>query len=529
MKSLIRVGLWSVTLVLVLTTVVEPVEGKKKTPPKPPDTKTQIFTESDGQRYTLKRLRKKDIRYRKRPDGSVRVLPYFLYQLAREDNEYLYVKEYIAPKDEATTPPHPPSASTAAPQPTPVPSVVLGTVDRVTLTPFSDGLPTQGQWRNRFDIADMNGDGHLDIVHGPPRKGGGGPRIFLGDSAGHWRLWKEASYPRAGYDYGAVAVADFNGDTHLDLALAAHLKGLTVLLGDGHGAFQLGTKPEAFEPDAATRFTSRAVLAHDWNRDGKPDLIALGEGPRPGGKTGGSFGGVVYLNQGNNQWQKNVLPAEGNSFGDTLAVGDVNNDGHTDLLMSSLVFDNKKIVQYGGADPSSPEITALPSHAYTYAVALADVDNDHRDDLVVGALSQEGEQMSVPLMVLLARADSTWQHVTLANSSSRNVTSALAAGDIDGDKNTDIAALDSDGGLRLFLGDGKGGFVEEQSPEAPPFGAGCRGYHLRLVDLNADTRDEIVAAFASEPVIVSGQMGCSGNGRLQVWTSSLVVSHERTG
>ena len=525
MRLLTRAGIWGVTLVFALTmTAVGHAAPKKKTPTKPAATKTKILTDPDGQRYTLKRLRKKDIRYHKRADGSVRVLPYFLYQLAREDGEYLYVKEYLVLKDEAPPPPHVSSLPTAAPQPTPLPPVTLDTVNRVTLAPFSDGLPTQGQWRNRFDIADMNGDGHLDIVHGPPRKGGGGPRIFLGDSAGHWQPWKDAVYPRAGYDYGAVAVADFNDDAHPDLALAAHLKGLTVLLGDGHGAFQLGAGPEAFEPDTATRFTSRAVLAHDWNRDGKPDLIALGEGPRPGGKASGSFGSVVYLNQGNNQWQKQVLPVAANSFGDTLATGDVNNDGQTDILTASLAFENKKLVQYGGADTAPAEITELPPRSYIYAVALADVDNDHRDDLVVGALSQEGEQWSVPLMVLLSRADDTWQHVTLANNNSRNVISALAAGDIDGDKNTDIAALDSDGGLRLFLGNGKGGFVEEQSPEVQPLGAGCRGYHLRLVDLNADTRDEIVAAFASEPVIMSGQMGCAGNGRLQVWTSS-VVSH----
>ena len=511
-----------IILVLALTMAdVGHAASKKKTPTKSTATKSKILTDSDGQRYTLKRLRKKDIRYHKRADGSVRVLPYFLYQLAREDAKYLYVKEYLVPEDEASPPPRPSSSPVAVPQPAPLPSATLDTVNRVTLTSFSDGLPTQGQWRNRFDIADMNSDGHLDIVHGPPRKGGGGPRIFLGDSAGHWRPWKEAVYPRTGYDYGAVAVADFNGDTHLDLALAAHLKGLTVLLGDGKGSFHLGAGPDTFEPNPATRFTSRALVAHDWNRDGKPDLIALGEGPRPGGKASGSFGSVVYLNQGNDQWRKQVLPAADNAFGDTLAMGDVNNDGQTDILTASLSFENKKLVQYGEVDTAPAEIAALPPRSYIYAVALADFDNDQRDDLVIGALSQEGEQWSVPLIVLLSRSDGTWQCVTLANSNSRNVTSALAAGDIDGDKNTDVAALDSDGMLRLFLGDGKGGFVEEQSAEVQPLGAGCRGYHLRLVDLNADTRTEIVASFASEPVIMSGQMGCSGNGRLQVWTPSV--------
>ena len=37
--------------------------------------------------------------------------------------------------------------------------------------PFSTGLPDRGQWRNGFDIADMNGDGHLDIVHSAGAQG----------------------------------------------------------------------------------------------------------------------------------------------------------------------------------------------------------------------------------------------------------------------------------------------------------------------------------------------------------------------
>jgi hypothetical protein len=184
------------------------------------------------------------------------------------------------------------------------------------------------------------------------------------------------------------------------------------------------------------------------------------------------------------------LPAADNSFGDTLATGDVNNDGQTDILTASLVFENKKLVQYGGADTSPTEVAALPPCAYIYAVALADVDNDQRDDVIVGVLSQEGEQWQVPLMILRSRADGTWPHLILANSNSRNVISALAAGDIDGDTNTDVAALDSDGMLRLFLGDGQGRFAEEQSSEVQPLGTGCRGYHVRLVDLNADRRDE---------------------------------------
>src|SRR5258707_1200039 len=40
----------------------------------------------------------------------------------------------------------------------------------LTFQPFGAGLPTSGQWREGFRLADLNGDGQLDLVHGPARK-----------------------------------------------------------------------------------------------------------------------------------------------------------------------------------------------------------------------------------------------------------------------------------------------------------------------------------------------------------------------
>ena len=64
------------------------------------------------------------------------------------------------------------------------------------------------------------------------------PNIFLGDGRGHWRRWSEARYPDLPYDYGDAAVADFNGDGHMDVAFGIHLRGMLALVGDGGGGFE---------------------------------------------------------------------------------------------------------------------------------------------------------------------------------------------------------------------------------------------------------------------------------------------------
>lgn len=485
-------------------------------PPIPPADIAEVFTDPDGSRYTLKRLRKQDITYRKLDDGRVRVLPMYHYRLASEDTDYLYVKEYLR-----VDPPAAGTVDRAALQA--AYATVTGSVDRLKLQPVGDGLPAQGQWRNQFALADVNGDGKLDIVHGPPRKGGGGPRLFLGAGAGHWRLWSEASFPAASYDYGAVAVADVNGDGHVDLILAAHHKGVSVLLGDGQGRFRLGATPAEVESDPARRFTSRAILARDWDRDGRPDILALGEGPRPQGGAGAAdaaYGWAVYLNRGENGWQKIAqAAATPRTFGDALAAGDFNGDGWSDLLTASQVFDNRFILHYGGPQGQARTVAveAIRPQAYVSGVAAADFDGDKRDDAAVSYNAIEGGVWRAVLDVLLARDGERWERHTVAAVETRSGFSAVAAGDLDGDGQRDLVALTAAGETWLFLGRGDGRFDREATPEIAPLGTDCRGYHVELADLDGDGRDEIVMAFAGEDSASRDRSGCSGGGRLQAW------------
>jgi hypothetical protein len=125
--------------------------------------------------------------------------------LVREDEAHYYYKEYVpvaAPEPTVST-----HAGVATSYRTDVPESA-----RLRLDAFGEGLPTHGQWRDGFALADLDGDGHLDLVHGPARGSSAPPVIFLGDGAGRWRPWLAASFPPGTYAYGdAAAGCQFSG------------------------------------------------------------------------------------------------------------------------------------------------------------------------------------------------------------------------------------------------------------------------------------------------------------------------------
>ena len=218
---------------------------------------------------------------------------------------------------------------------------------RLRFTPFGQGLPASGQWREGFAIADMNGDGHPDIVSGPPRKApGAGPAIFLGNGKGSWSRWREAKFPPLAYDYGDAQVGDFNGDGHPDLALAVHLRGLIALLGDGKGGFSDSSEGLDFALGGKSAFSSTALRLVDWNGDGRPDILALGEGPGlMGGRLVHSSRGVsLYHNLGDGKWERHASAAPNQIFGDSIAMGDFDGSGHPGFATSASVQDRRDLV-----------------------------------------------------------------------------------------------------------------------------------------------------------------------------------------
>jgi Bacterial Ig-like domain (group 3)/FG-GAP-like repeat len=94
-------------------------------------------------------------------------------------------------------------------------------------------------------IADLNGDGILDVVSGRSATPGGGSTIYAGKGDGTFQATGFYTVPLLPYTYQyAIAVGDVNGDGNADLLLGEQGGGapfLAVYFGDGHGNFTQDT------------------------------------------------------------------------------------------------------------------------------------------------------------------------------------------------------------------------------------------------------------------------------------------------
>jgi hypothetical protein len=395
---------------------------------------------------------------------------------------------------------------------------------KLRFVPIGAGLPDSGQWRNGFVVADVNLDGKLDIVHGGTRRQLNSiPYLFLGDGKGDFAIWKEARYPQLPYDYGDIAVGDFNGDRKPDLALGIHLRGLVALFGDGKGNFQLQSQGLAFEggqltPGQVSQFSSRAITVADWNGDGRDEILALAEGPMGSfaaqkgltNRMQQSYGIAVYTYAADG-WK--VLPGgktHPELFGDKLVAADFDGNGKPDFAAGSNSRGNAALVHLQNAEGtwSYVWLDTLRGRSFARAVDAGDFNGDKRADLVVGYQSVELGVWRSGVDLLLSMPDGRFErHVVFVEPDNHGFYS-LAVGDLDGDKRLDIAGGTGDGRVFVFLADGKGGFTSEDAVELAGEST-CRVYDLELADLDRDKRADLVAAFAGEE--------CPEGGRLTAW------------
>jgi FG-GAP-like repeat/Bacterial Ig-like domain (group 3) len=217
------------------------------------------------------------------------------------------------------------------------------------------GSPTHtGQAAKGVAVADFNMDGHLDvaITYGTANQVG----ILLGDGMGRLSPDPKGPFPTGDYPL-AIVPGDFNGDGKPDLAVVNWSQGtMSVLLGDGTGGFVPGP-----DTNIAPDYISVESLAvGDMDGDGILDLVL------PGGNK--SAGLAVLLGDGKGGFEVSASgPLPGMPLALTLA--DFNGDGRLDV--ATVDYSEGTVSVYLGAQSAESSLTLTASENPTTSVPVA--------------------------------------------------------------------------------------------------------------------------------------------------------------
>jgi len=183
-----------------------------------------------------------------------------------------------------------------------------------------------------------------------------------------------------------------------------------------------------------------SVTSGDLNGDGIPDLITGREGAYPELATDV----VVMMGNGDGTFGEAVLYRAGSGL-PTLAVDDLDGDGHSDVVSANNWSDDVSILLNSG------DGTLLPAVEYGIgsspsSVEIGDLDMDGAPDLVVARRNA--------VSILLGNGNGTFQAaVTIEINGTRSV----ALGDLDDDTVPDLAVINY-GSVSLLKGNGDGSF-----------------------------------------------------------------------
>lgn len=463
-----------------------------------------LLHEADGRAYHVERLAKAGAKYEKIDVHTVRYFPFARYELAGEDADYLYVKQYVAGVQKSVEKTRPAAVE-----------VELAQTRHFSLHDFGSGLPRSGQWRGDFALADIDGDGHLDIVSAPARKSLAKPVILRGDGHGVWTRWAKLAFPALPYDYGAAVVADFSGEGHADLALGMHLRGLTVLASDGKGGFSrhddglpLGM-PGSKTPAV---YSTHQLGTLDWNGDGKPDLLSVGDYLLGGNR---QFGTVSIFIDKHGAWSPvRLAPGELPERNALLAHG-VGGRKSVAVVVGDAADGRPRAYEFAAGRIVSRVLDGLPVGAVIRASAAADLRGDGNPSIAV-AYQRNTDQGWQSAIDVFSRNGKGYRRQPLLVEPKLSF-GALAFGHLESRRAFDLAALRSDGALLLFAVDAKGSYTRDHLEPAPAWRDGCSGDALQLRDLDGDGRDEIVAAFAGEPNALMLRRDCVDGGGIEAW------------
>ncbi len=358
-------------------------------------------------------------------------------------------------------------------------------------------LGTTAEWSNKIEVADVDGDGLVDILIA-----NGGNYASPG-SAEPVRIWKNlGGWGSAGAhctEISAEAVAGFTGLSRVVKAVDLDGDGdLDIITG---GAYQ--TQLKLFLRGATTWSDATAQLpqqltsigdleAGDVDGDGDLDLVMSDwGGTNPQTNAGGRT--RLYLNDGHGTFTEATsdhMPATLMKWSWEIELADVDGDWDLDILIACKLCTTSYLFRNDGTGHFTNDANALPHFSNNYDFEPMDIDGDGDLDLVT---INDGPMSRNHIFVNDGAgkfADETSTRLTgTANPGADDNVAAWVDVDNDGDADLLIGSLGPD---RLLLNDGAGHFTLAPDDATPDDTPGSLG--IALADFDGDGRLDVVQA-----------------------------------
>jgi hypothetical protein len=295
-------------------------------------------------------------------------------------------------------------------------------------------------------LADLRNNGLRDIV----TNGYTAISVLLNTGKG---TFEDGIWTTVAGGAGCGVTADFNRDGKPDLAVITST-GLSILLGTGKPTtpFTTGT------PIAVTG--AACIVTGDLNGDGIPDLLVA--------VNGSPNALLAYLGNGDGTFTLKSTTATPSSGG-YVALGDFNHDGKLDFATSG------NLLALGNGDgtfQAPAAIVANPPSSGFSGIAVGDINNDGWPDLVLTNNGIPGYDV----FVLLNNHEGGFTQVPTNFGAT---TSQPILVDLNGDGNLDLV-LEGGG---VYVGDGTGKFRYQAALPGVP---GSFGGIVAVADVNGD-------------------------------------------
>jgi hypothetical protein len=340
-------------------------------------------------------------------------------------------------------------------------------VNKSFVTPnFRDTTITTGAGAASVVVADFNGDGFQDLAVANPTAGT--VTVYTGNGKNTFTLASTLTMPSGSTEPATLAVGDFNGDGHLDLAVGnIPSSTIAIFLGTGTGNFNAGTTiTDIVNPVS--------ISVADMNADGHLDLVVANN----------EIDTIaVLLGQGDGTFLRTSDgPATNLSGPASVAVADFTGDGVPDVAIANQTSGTVDILTGVGDGTFKNKYTTLTATAGLSAVVAADFNGDGKPDLA--AVNQTANTVTI---YLNNGGGSFAAGVSYATAAGPN---ALVVADFNDDGVLDLMTANSTAGnISLLLGV-KGGTFQAHTE----FTAGTAPQTIGVGDFNSDGKLDVVVA-----------------------------------